>query len=251
MSKSVSASINNIRKKEFFPYEIIIEIKDSKETATQLRDTTLALCKAYRIPPNKISVLVETKNAEKQFKEILIPGTFGRVVSETSVNELFPLGTPLVFMKSYITGFFEYNEKAPEKKQALKSLLGVLKLGFLECEKANAYLWGVGTKNALKPSVSTGLKYISDIFWGCIHTGIATTLGSVSDYERILLSYKSKGAVVRLNGFSVTCGLAKKIKEADCIRLFKLYPNYVRLRKTAKGEVVPVLIQKIDEEGEG
>lgn len=242
MSKSTTSSINNIRKKEFFPYEIIIEIKDKSETATQLRDTTLALCKAYKIPSNKITIFVETKQIEKQFKETLIPGTFGRIISENSVNELFPLGTPLVFMKSFIKGFYELNAG---KKQPLKSLLAVLKYGFHECEKTNAYLWGVNPKETLKPSVSTNLNYISDAFWGCIHTGISTTLDSVSDYERIILSYKSRGAIVRLNMISVSCGTTKKIKDSDCIRLFKLFPNFVKLKKTDNG-IVPILFQKIE-----
>jgi len=62
MSKTptISKQRQNTRKREHFPYEIIISTENGINPI-ELRDTTLSLCKAYRIPFNKISVWIQEK----------------------------------------------------------------------------------------------------------------------------------------------------------------------------------------------
>ena len=59
MSKAIPKQ--HTKKCESFPFEICIPVS-ADENPVQLRDTTLLMCKAYRIPAEKITVLVAEKS---------------------------------------------------------------------------------------------------------------------------------------------------------------------------------------------
>jgi hypothetical protein len=239
MSKHTPKPISkhNTRRLEQFPYEIVIPIT-TDVTAVLLRDTTLMLCKAYKIPSSKIWIFLAEKKQQTEFQTILIPGTFGRLIAEIPVNEIFPVGTQLIFMSPGLTGFFEYDEHAINCKKPLKSLLAVIKTGFYECEKTGAFLWGIQKlkKNSvLKSSISHGLKLISSFFYGCIYTGIDSKLGPYDDIERSILYFKHNTVVVRCNMFGFSSIYRPGITEKDMKRLEKLYPDCISLTATSNG----------------
>jgi hypothetical protein len=220
----------HIKQKGVFPYEICIPVS-SEENPVQLRDTTLMLCKAYRIPSEKITVLVSEKIQEGIFRSTLIPGTYGRILSGKRIQSgFFSEGTPIVYIGSCITGFYEYDPDSIHKPA--KSLLRIFKDGFAECEKTGSLIWGVQTmENKLKPKISKNLHLISRLCFGCIFSDFDTHLNPEDDVERTLLFYKKTGVVITLKMYSVkTC---KKIiwNELDAKFLQEKYPNFVILNE--------------------
>lgn len=207
---SKTASKHQTRKRGIFPYEIAIPSYKRPET---LRDKTLAILKAYRIPVAKITVFVADKEQEKIYRETLKPGTYGKIVVgivgmgaiRNFISNYYTIGTPIVNIDDDIKGFLEYDADKPRKEKPLKSLLAVIKKGFSECEKAGARLWGVypvANGFFMKPKVSTDLRYVIGSFWGCINPGvkeIKITLDDKEDYQRSILYYMADGAIVRLN----------------------------------------------------
>lgn len=217
---SKSASKQNYKKYEYFPYEVVISV-ESGENPVQLRDTTLSLCKLYKIPANKITVLLAEKSQESRFQHTLLPGTFGRILSGRCE---FSEGTPLIYMNSCITGFYEYSEKGPKP---LKSLLEMIKTGFQECQKSGSFLWSIRNKKDLKPTVNYSLKPITNAFFGCIFTGIDNHLSARDEIERSILYYKLTGKIVRLNMFGVVSCIKPQMDEEMYKRLKKQYPEFV------------------------
>jgi hypothetical protein len=230
-------SKHNTRRLDQFPYEIVIPV-GSNDRAVELRDTTLILCKAYRIPTSKISVFLTEKNQRAEFESILVPGSFGRIIAEFPVNEIFPVGTRIIFMASGLTGFFEFDNGTVNSKKPLKSLLTVMKTGFYECEKTGAFLWGIMElkgKTVLKPKISTGLKIISSLFYGCIFTGIDSKLNFNDEIERSILYFKNNTVIIRLNMFGFTATKTVNLTEKQMKRLEKQYPEFILLLETPKG----------------
>lgn len=240
MSKqgTVAKQKQNTRKREHFPYEVILSAENAR-SPTELRDTTLTLCKAYRIPFNKISIWIPEKSQEKLFRETLLPGSFGKLLIGGTPCQYFEIGTQLVYMNSCIRGFFEYDADSIGFRKPLKSLLGVLKAAFYECEKEKATLWGCvnlnNSKKVLKPKISTKLKMISNTFWGGIYTGIDMSLKPSQSIERSILYYKKDEKVVYLHNIGVkSCAEKEKFSESDMKELFQKYPEFIIVESGTK-----------------
>jgi hypothetical protein len=206
----MSKAKHHTRKRSIFPFEIAIPSYKRPET---LRDKTLTILKAYRIPSEKITVFVADKEQEEIYRKTLNHGTYGKIVVgikgmgaiRNFITKYYSIGTPIVNIDDDIKGFLEYDSTKPRKEKPLRSLLAVIKQGFYECDKAKARLWGVypvANGFFMKPKVSTELRYIIGSFWGCINPGIKEveiTLDDKEDYQRSILYYKHDDAVVRLN----------------------------------------------------
>jgi hypothetical protein len=235
MSKTISK--HNTRKKEHFPYEIVIHCK-KQDIPSQVRDTTLALCRAYRIPVPKITVLLETTVQEVAFRKQLLPGTYGRLVSSQYLENLFLPGTPIVNLGSCLTGFWEYDAGNPGNRKPLSSLMGLIKQGFSECQKAESYLWGIvdAGLSALKPKITTTLKRIPDAFWGCILSPLEMKCHAVSDVERSILYYSEKKTVIRLGMAGFTSCISSELDSEEIQHILSSYPEFARKKRTASGE---------------
>jgi hypothetical protein len=234
MSKTVSTNNNQNRKCEHFPYEIIIFV-GAEENPVQLRDTTLLLCKMYRIPSNKITILLSETSQETKFKNTLLPGSFGKLIVSKSINDtIIPIGTPIICMNSCITGFFEYDN---DSKKPLRSLLGLIKHGFTECQKQGAFLWSIKTNKCLKNTISNGLKKITSTFYGSIFMGIDSDLPVDEEIERTILYYKKTKSVLCLNMYGVSsCKICET--KPDVRKLLKKYPDYIVLIKKDKVHIL-------------
>lgn len=233
MAKTVSRSKQNPKRYDIFPYEILIQI-DANEKPAQVRDTTLALCKAYKIPAEKISICLAEKSQEAEFRSQLLPGTFGNLFAGFSaVPPCFQSGTPLVYMDSCITGLWEFSENTAKKKQPLKSLLGLLNYAFSECQKSGALIWGIQhikESTVLENSVDTSLKLIGKTLCGCIFSGLDAVIPFKHDIERTILYYKTTGAVLTLNMFGVSsCQRKKSYTDTHLQHLQSTYPEFITL----------------------
>jgi hypothetical protein len=215
------------KKCESFPFEICIPVGIG-ENPIQLRDTTLLMCKAYRIPVEKITVLVAEKSQEAAYRSALLPGTYGRIQSGKRIQSgFFSEGTPIVYIDSCITGLFEYDADAQGHRKPAKSLLGILKAGFSEAEKAGALLWGIQTRGPLKPKVGKSLRLISRIFFGCIFSDFDAHLKPEDDIERTLLFYKKTGSVVTLKMYGATTCKKGGWSPSEARRLQELYSEFI------------------------
>jgi cellulose synthase/poly-beta-1,6-N-acetylglucosamine synthase-like glycosyltransferase len=257
------------RKKNRFTYEVAIPSYKRPET---LRDKTLTILKAYRIPSDKITVFVANKEQETIYKETLTPGSYGKIVVgivgmgaiRNFISDYYPIGTPIVNIDDDIKGFLEYDSSSPRKEKALRSLQSVIKQGFYECEKVGAHLWGVypvANGYFMKPKVSKDLRYIIGSFWGCINPGtkeVKITLDDKEDYQRSILYYKADKAVIRLNMVAPISSYykepggmqeerTKERVEKSARWIVRTYPDYAVLNPSKKSGYMEVRLKDTTE----
>jgi hypothetical protein len=259
------------RKKSSFPYEVAVPSYKRHET---INEKTLATLKRYGIPSNKITVFVANKDEEALYKASLKPGTYGKIVVGVKgmhdirnfITSYYPVGTKIVNIDDDIKGFLEYDESTKRKERTLKSLIGVIKRGFAECEKSNTKLWGVypvANGYFMKPKVSTEIRYIIGSFWGCINPGlkgadgVEITTEYKEDYQRTILYYKRWGAVVRLNMYApisayyTEAGGMQEVKERRSLEekgarwLVKTYPQFAVLNPSKKSGYMEVKLKDL------
>jgi len=252
------------RKKNTFNYEVAIPSYKRPET---LRDKTLTILKAYRIPADKITIFVANAEQESIYKKTLTSGTYGKIVVgvvgmgaiRNFISDYYPIGTRIVNIDDDIKGFLEYDATRPRKERPLRSLLAVIKQGFYECERAEAGLWGVypvANGYFMKPKVSKDLRYIIGSFWGCINPGkqIKVTLDDKEDYQRSILFYIKDKAVIRLNMVAPISSYYKepggmqeertKTRVEKSARwIVKTYPEYAVLNPSKKSGYMEVRLK--------
>ena len=259
MGKAIARAKTQRRRKEHFPYEIAIPSYNRAET---LRDKTLALLKAYRIPAEKITVFVANGEQEDNYKNVLNPNSYGKIIVGVKglmnirnfISDYYPIGTPIVNFDDDIKGFLEYSNDAKRNERPLRSLLGVIKHGFQECIKHGASLWGlypVPNGFFMKETVSTDLKFCIGSTWGCINPGVKgakgvkLTMSEKEDYERTILYYLRDGVVIRLNNVSPITAYYKepggmqeedrKEKQNEAVEiLLERYPQFVTQNPSRK-----------------
>jgi len=178
-----------------------------------LKAKTLAVLQKYKIPKERIHVIVADESQAELYKAggvgdmvgKIIVGVKGLAEVRNWIFRHYPVGTPLVCFDDDVRGIIEYDSKARRHERPLRDLVGVFERGFTECRASKARLWGVyPSANGffMKPTVTTDLRFIIGSFWGCFNPGreIEITLGSEKeDYQRTLLFWEADGAIVRLN----------------------------------------------------
>jgi hypothetical protein len=253
------------RKKNNFDYEVAIPSYKRPET---LRDKTLTILKAYRIPADKITVFVANKEQMEIYTKTLTSGTYGKIVIgivgmgaiRNFISDYYPIGTCIVNIDDDIKGFLEYDATQPRKERPLRSLLSVIRQGFHACEQAGARLWGVypvANGYFMKPKISKDLRYIIGSFWGCINPGtkeIKITLDDKEDYQRSILYYKADKAIIRLNNVSPISSYykepggmqeerTKERVEKSARWIVKTYPEYAVLNPSKKSGYMEVRLK--------
>lgn len=227
---------HHTRKRISFPWEVAVH---SSHSAAVCRDYALKVLKHYKVPATKIIVFLSEEQTESHYKDVLKSGTYHKLVKtqghlDVFINDYFPVGTQVLHIEDNVKGFLEIGNRL------LKSLIGVIKTGFQECEKNNANLWGIyphAIDSLLRTTISTELKYISGCFWGCISLGstiIKLEVPEKADYERSILYFKRDKKVIRLNFVAAFCSHHTEAKTATRL-LAKLYPDYTVLMTNKKG----------------
>jgi cellulose synthase/poly-beta-1,6-N-acetylglucosamine synthase-like glycosyltransferase len=222
------------------------------------RDKTLAVLHEYRIPKEKIYVVVASKEQKDEYEAVLDPKTYHSIlIGVPGLSDVrnwifnhFPKGTPLVSCDDDLRSFIEFDETTKRHEKKLTSLQSVIKRGFSECKKAECRLWGVyPSPNGffMKDTVTTDLRFIIGSFWGCFNPGneIQLERSEKEDYERTIKFFIKDKAVVRLNfvspktayytepGGMQTRNRLKPQHEA-VKQLLKKYPQFVKINKTRK-----------------
>ena len=236
MSRALTKHDIFIRKRNRFPYQIAIVASGNP---VMLRDTTLNILKAYKVPIDHITIFVHTKEEKGYYESVLLHGTYGRIVNTEMVKTykvynviqyFYTVGTPVVHVNDCIQGLYE---KTEEGVKILKNFIGLLNLGFSECVKGGFSVWGVSvSRKTMDTEIQTGLLHIPGGLWGCIvdGVGIQLTQGNTESYERSILYYKKDGGLLRLSMFAVVECFQKadsEILEKGFCKLLKKYPLYV------------------------
>ena len=236
-------------------YSIVIPSYKRAETC---RDKTLAVLHEYRIPKEKITVVVADNNEKIAYEAVLDSKTYGKIIVGVPglsdvrnwIFEYFPKGTPLVSCDDDIRGFIEYDSSQKRHERKLRSLSNVIKRGFSECKKVGCRFWGVyPSANGffMKPTVTTDLRFIIGSFWGCLNPGkdIHLDRSEKEDYERTIKFFIKDDAVVRLNFVSPKTAYYKepggmqtrnrlKHQHVAVKALLKKYPQFVKSNPTRK-----------------
>jgi hypothetical protein len=227
------------------------------------RDKTLAVLHEYRIPKEKIYVVVASKEQKDEYEAVLDPKTYHSIlIGVPGLPEVrnwifnhFPKGTPLVSLDDDVSGFIEYDETTKRHERPLKSLKRIIDRGFSECKKADCRFWGVyPSANGffMKPTVTTDLKFCVGPFWGCFNPGneiqIEIGQGEKEDYQRTLEFFIKDKAVVRLNFVSPKTAVYKTPgglqfgnrleREHKTIKaMMKKYPGWIKENPTRKSKM--------------
>jgi hypothetical protein len=249
MIRTAAKSHTNIRTKIQFPYEIAIP---TLQNPVLLRDTTLNILKAYRIPFRKITIFVPSIAQEKLYKSTLFPNTYGKLYNTSTTNladhyngiySYYTPGTQVIFIKDCIKYILEYNSAETTAVRQLRSVLALCKLGFLSCEKEGAHLWGLSPNvSGMKQTITTSFQYIPGSLWGTIipfPASIHLTQSYKEDYERTIQYYKADKTVIRLNMASaIECNQPVDIIElqSSIKNLIQLYPEYIAQKKSEPSE---------------
>lgn len=231
-SKHKYSSKHHTRKRICFPWEVAIY---SRHSASSCRENSLKLLKHYKIPATKITVFIQDGKQEKQYKKTLKPGTYNKLVSgnqnlDTFVNEYYDVGTPVIHIQDDVKEFIGCTNRP------ISSLVSIFHMGFQECQRNNAMLWGLSPhciSTRLKPIISTELKLIPGLVWGGVILGptlLDFKIPEVSDYERTIQYYKRDSKVVRLNFIAaISAEIRSEIPQSAKEQLARLYPEYVNL----------------------
>ena len=237
MSKAIPPTKPHKKRCVSFPYDILIFIETNEKPA-QVRDTTLTLCKTYKIPAEKISICLAEKSQETEFRNQLLPGSFGKMFAGfLAVPEFFQSGTMMIYMDSCITSLWEFSENSANKRQPLKSLHGLFQYAFSECQKTGALLWGIQhmkESTVLHNSTDTHLKRIRKTLCGCMFSGIDAGIPANHDIERSILYYKSTEIVLTLNMFGVSSCQKSRYMETYLQYIELKYPEFITVERHYK-----------------
>jgi hypothetical protein len=243
MQKTIPIQLT--RRKIQFPFEIAIPCFQTPEVVLT---KTLMLCRAYGFPNSKLTLFVETKEREQQFKSELPRKAYGRIVvanpsvaaTYTYIVQFYPPGTKVVCIYEDCLGFLEYNKESPTRGAPLRSLLNVLRNGFDACINAKTILWGmypIADPQYFKTQpIQTQLCYTSPAIWGIqipFRPLPFITSSSLHHYERILGLYTEYKSIVRLNHVACcyTPHTLDSISKQEVESLLEKYPDYISLEE--------------------
>lgn len=248
------------------PSDWIIAIPSYRRAET-LRDKTLTLLKAYKIPRDRIHVFVANKEEEVIYKGTLDPTTYGHMHLATPgmaavrnfITGYFPVGKQIFNMDDDIRGFIEYAEGARRNERPLKDLSSFITRGFREARASGYRLFGVypvANGYFMKPATSVDLRYIIGSVWGIINPGkvLTVTIDDKEDYLRSVIMYVLDGGVLRFNDVAPQSAYYKepggmqetrtmKRIEASAKAMVEAFPDLVKINLTKKSGMPEVRLR--------
>lgn len=236
---AVSVGNHLTRKKQHFPYEIAILCYGSPDLIGQ---RTLALLHAYHIPPQRITIFVQSKSDEQQLSQRvqrhrygrLIVGETGHQAMETLVHRHYVPGTLLVVFDDSCYECIDISTPSG----SLKSILSLIRTGFEVCKTANSGFWGVypvAEQSFLRQTISSKLCYTSPAIWGCIVIPIQFTTEQYTHVERILSYYHIYSTIVRFNHITVRHTSHRKENIIEAVQLYHKYPKWTSVHSDSSG----------------
>ena len=244
----------------------IIAIPSYKRAET-LRDKTLQVLKAHRIPKDRIHVFVANKAEYDTYKATLAPDTYGHLhIAEPGmaavrnyITRFFPVGKPIFNMDDDIRGFLEYSEAAKRNERPLRSLSAAIEAGFAAARATGFRLFGfypVANGYFMKPTCTTDLRYIIGSVWGILNPGpiLTVTIDDKEDYLRSVIMYVLDGGVLRFNGIAPESAYYKEPGgmqeertmnriDASAKAMVTAFPDLVKINLTKKSGMPEVRLR--------
>jgi hypothetical protein len=247
----------------------------SYRRAETLRDKTLAVLQAYRIPRSRIHVFVANADEAKVYKATLDPATYGHMhIAEPGmaavrnyITRFFPVGKAIFNMDDDIRGFIEYAEGVRRNERPLGDLAAAISAGFREARRSGYRLFGfypVANGYFMKPGApTTDLRYIIGSVWGIINPGkiLTVTIDDKEDYLRSVIMYILDGGVLRFNNIAPQSAYYKEPGgmqetrnmqriEASARAMVEAFPDLVKINLTKKSGMPEVRLRDSRPEGE-
>jgi len=225
-----------------------------------LKEKTLKLLQEYKIPASKIYLFVANEEQKTLYEAGLEKGSVGHIIVGVKglpevrnfIFDYFPKGKAIISFDDDVRGFIEYDASAKRHERRLRDLAGMFDRGFAECKKSGAKFWGVypsANGYFMKPTVTTGLRFIIGSFWGCYNPKddirIDIGNGEKEDYQRTLQFWERDGLIVRLNFVAVQSAtyatpgglqegnrLARERKTVKV--MMKRWPQYIKMNPRRK-----------------
>ena len=235
----------------------VIAIPSYKRAET-LRDKTLQVLKAYKIPTAKIHVFVANKEEAATYKATLDPATYGHMhIAEPGmaavrnyIARYFPVGKQIFNMDDDIRGFIEYSEGARRNEQPLRDLAGAITAGFKAARATGYRLFGfypVANGYFMKPGPpSEDIRYIIGSVWGIINPGkiLTVTIDDKEDYLRSVMMYLLDGGVLRFNNIAPQSAYYKEPGGMQETRTMRRIETSAKAMVTAFPDLVTINLTK-------
>jgi hypothetical protein len=174
-----------------------------------IKTHTLKVLEEGLIPREIIHIFVSDDNQYTQYKEVLgndytiIIGLSGLRDQRNFISSYFPLNTNIVSIDDDIQQFYI---KSNDTLEILEDLDLCFRLGFSECEKSGAKMFGFYpclNKMFMKGTITNSLRFIIGSCFGYINSGIFTTVSEKDDFERTMMYYLRDKKVIRFNYISM------------------------------------------------
>lgn len=214
----------------------------SYKRAEMLGKKTLSFLSENGINPELIDIFVASEAEEKEYREKLRPGTYGRLIvghlgiarQRTFIQQFYPLGQKVWSLDDDIRGIVSLREDL--------NLIQFVEEMFELCEREKVNMWGIypaGTKYYLKDEIKKGVIYIVACFYGYINQKdmIYPPVDTKEDWWSTLERCRLDGAVLRCNSVAPkttywlkTGGLAEtrtlELEKVHSATVASMFPQY-------------------------
>lgn len=260
MSVRKKNNINKTRKSQKSQYIVAIP---SYNRSDIIEKKTLNTLLNGGIHPSQIYIFVADQHEYDIYKSIVDPKKYNKIIigkkgianQRKFIVKYFKEGQKIVSIDDDVEGLYRgSNNKMAEIKNINKFIIDA----FARLDKENLYIWGVyPVRNPffMKPTITTGLKFIIGVMRGFINRKSSDLEPSEKsegkeDYEQSILYYLKDGGVLRFNDvspktkFNSKGGLGEQDKRFEINRkaadyLKKTYPDIITIfhRKNGMTEV--------------
>jgi hypothetical protein len=245
--------------------DFVIAIPSYKRAET-LRDKSLAMLEAKRVPASIVHVFVATEEEKRIYANTLKSGTYGKlIVAEPGmgavrnfITEYFPKGKKIMNIDDDIKDFMELGSDG--KLKPVTSLMPVFREGFQKAASSGFRLFGyypVANGFFMKDRVTEDLRYIIGSMWGIINPGIdalKVTLDDKEDVQRSIIMYVLDGGVLRFEQYTPVTAYYKEPGgmqeertkhrvDVSARALVDAYPGLATLNMTKKSGLTEVRLR--------
>ena len=223
----------------------------------ELNSKTLKLLKRYNIPSMKIYIFVADDNEKLEYEKHtpcedyneIVVGVLGIAAQRNFITQYFPSDTYIISMDDDIESIMNMGIEIDNFEELIQCNYHLM-------DSHNCDTWGIYPVNNVffmkhQKEITYSFKFIIGCLYGFINNknyALSNDCESKEDYERSVLSYMNRGAIMRCNHVSVTTkfyaagGLGKDRDIANVTAveyLVNTYPLHFarKFRRSGKEEI--------------
>tara|TARA_R110001606_G_C15225880_1_gene634575 strand:- start:89 stop:910 length:822 start_codon:yes stop_codon:yes gene_type:complete len=210
-----------------------------------------------------VSLQEDVESYSLKYPEInIVKSPKGVAAVDNFITDYFGEGQEIVYMNDDLKGLYSVNDKLKFDELSLVECESLINNSFETMQENNISYGGIypilnGMFMSGGEDIKFGFCFIQDPFSFCINNKkIKITISDKSDYEKSILHFRDKGALLRNNRYSMKVeNYVKKggfqgrnsITEKDTAeKMVSLYPLYVNNYKTKKNGVTSLRLKRIN-----